>query len=421
MRKGWIILLVIVLAVVIGAALLRRARVEAAQSKRADAAASQRPIPVLGASVVTHDMPMYLRGLGTVAAYNTVAVKSRVDGQLVQVNFKEGQEVRAGALLAQIDPRPFEVQLHQAEANLAKDQAQVTDAKVNLERFTALYKEGVIAKQQLDTQSALVGQLQGAIGADNAQVENARLQLAYSRITAPISGRVGLRMVDPGNIVHASDTNPMLVITQLQPITVIFTLPEDYVPAILKHMRQGDLQVEAYSRDDKSKIATGKLLTINNEIDPSTGTNRLKAVFDNSKRLLWPNQFVNMRLLLDVKKNAITIPVAALQNGNQGTFVFVVKPDKTVEVRPVKVGFTEGNTGSIDQGLKPGELVVTEGQDKLQPNSRVEVQQQGSAPNRQASGSTPGSGDSLHPPSKPAPRLRSGQAPGGAPASVSSP
>jgi membrane fusion protein, multidrug efflux system len=390
MRKRlWIFVGVIGLAVVIGATLFRRARVEAAQNKRADAAASQRPIPVVGASVATRDLPIYLRGLGTVAAFNTVAVKSRVDGQLVRVNFKEGQEVRVGDLLAQIDPRPFQVQLHQAEANLDKDQAQAVDAKVNLDRFTALYKEGVIAKQQLDTQSALVGQLEGAIGADKAQVENAKLQLVYSRITAPISGRVGLRMVDAGNIVHASDTTPMLVITQLHPITVVFTLPEDYVPALLKHMRQGDLQVEAYSRDDKTKIATGKLLTINNEIDPTTGTNRLKAVFDNSERLLWPNQFVNMRLLLDVKKNATTVPVAALQNGNQGTFVFVVKPDKTVEVRPVKVAFTEANTASVDQGLSPGELVVTEGQDKLQPNSRVEVQQQGNAPSRQASGGPP--------------------------------
>jgi multidrug efflux system membrane fusion protein len=386
MRKGlWIILGVIVLAAVIGGTVFRRARVEAAHNKKADAAVHQRPIPVVGAPVVTRDMPVYLRGLGTVIAFNTVTVKSRVDGELMKVNFKEGQEVRTGELLAQIDPRPFQVQLHQAEANLAKDQAQVVDAKVNLDRFAALYKEGVIAKQQLDSQNALVGQLEGAIGADKAQIENARLQLVYSRITAPIGGRIGLRMVDPGNIVHANDTNGLLVITQMHPIAVVFTLPEDYVPAILKHMRKGDLQVEAYSRDDKTKIATGKLLTMNNEIDPTTGTNRLKAVFDNSERLLWPNQFVNMRLLLDVKRNATTVPVAALQHGNQGTFVFVVKPDKTVEVRPVKVGFTEANTASIDQGLAAGELVVTDGQDKLQPGSRVEVQQQGNGPNRQAS------------------------------------
>ena len=393
MRKGlWIILGVVVLAAVIGGTLFRRNRVEAAQSKKADAAASQRPIPVLGAPVVSRDMPVYLRGLGTVIAFNTVTIKSRVDGELVKVNFKEGQEVRAGDLLAQIDPRPFQVMLHQAEATQAKDEAQLADAKINLERFTDLYRQGVIPKQQMDTQSALVAQLEGAVGADKAQVENAKLQLVYSRITAPIGGRIGLRMVDPGNIVHATDTGGMLVITQMQPIAVVFTLPEDYIPAILKHMRQGGLQVEAYSRDDKTKLATGKLLTLDNTIDPTTGTNKLKAVFENPERVLWPNQFVNMRLLLDVKKNATTVPVAALQNGSQGTFVFVVKPDKTVEVRTVKVGFTEANTASIDQGLNPGELVVTDGQDKLQPGNRVDVQQ-GNAPNRQgAGGAAPASG-----------------------------
>ena len=385
-KRLWIILSIVILAAIIGGTLVRRSRVEAAQSKKADAAATQRAIPVVGAQVSARDMPVYLRGLGSVIAFNTVTVKSRVDGELVKVNFKEGQEVRAGDLLAQIDPRPFEVQLHQAQATQAKDEAQLADAQINLDRYTDLYRQGVIPKQQLDTQSSLVAQLQGAVGSDKAQVENAKLQLVYSRITSPISGRVGLRLVDPGNMVHATDTSGMLVITQLQPIAVVFTLPEDYVPAVLQHMRKGDLQVEAYSRDDKTKIATGKLLTLDNMIDPTTGTNKLKAVFENAERVLWPNQFVNMRLLLDVKKNATTVPVAALQNGSQGQFVFVVKPDKTVEVRPVKVGFTEGNTASVDQGLTVGELVVTDGQDKLQPNSRVEVQQQGNSPNRQASG-----------------------------------
>jgi multidrug efflux system membrane fusion protein len=389
MRKRlWIIIAVVLLAVIVGFTMVRRSRVEAAQSKKADAAATQRAIPVVAAQVTSRDMPVYLRGLGSVTAFNTVTVKSRVDGQLVKVNFREGQEVRVGELLAQIDPRPFEVQLHQAEAMQAKDEAQLADAKVNLERFTDLYKQGVIPKQQLDSQSSLVAQLQGSVGADKAQVENAKLQLVYSRITSPISGRIGLRLVDPGNIVHASDANGMLVITQMQPIAVTFTLPEDYIPAILQHMRQGSLQVEAYSRDDKTKIATGKLLTLDNVIDPSTGTNKLKAVFENTQRLLWPNQFVNMRLLLDIKKNATTVPVAALQNGNQGQFVFVVRPDKTVEVRPVKIGFTEANTASVDQGLQVGEVVVIEGQDKLQPNSRVDVQLQGNSPNRRAAGFT---------------------------------
>jgi len=277
------------------------------------------------------------------------------------------------------------VQLHQAEATLAKDQAQANDARVNLERYQALFKEGVIAKQQLDTQSALVGQFEGTIGADKAQIENARLQLVYSRITAPINGRVGLRLVDPGNIVHASDANGMLVITQLQPIAVIFTLPADYIPSVLQHMHDKTLTVEAYSRDDTTKIATGKLLTLNNEIDPTTGTNRFKAVFQNDQRLLWPNQFVNMRLLLDIKKNALVIPAAGVQHGNQGTYVYVVKPDKTVEMRPIKIGFTEGNTVDVDSGLNGGELVVTDGQDKLQPGMKVDVQQ-GNGPRRPGQG-----------------------------------
>jgi len=388
-KRLWIILAVVLLGVIVGGTLLRRSRAEAAQSKKADAAANQRAIPVVAAAVSSRDMPVYLRGLGSVIAFNTVTVKSRVDGELVRVNFKEGQEVKKGEVLAQIDPRPYEVQLHQAEATQAKDEAQLSDAQINLDRYSDLYRQGVIPKQQLDTQSSLVQQLKGAVGSDKAQVENAKLQLVYSRITSPIEGRIGLRMVDPGNIVHATDTNGMLVITQLHPIAVVFTLPEDYVPSVLMHMRKGDLQVEAYSRDDKTKLATGKLLTLDNVIDPTTGTDKLKAVFDNSERVLWPNQFVNMRLLLDIKKNATTVPVAALQSGNQGQFVFVVKPDKTVEVRQVKVGFTEANTASIDQGLNVGEQVVTDGQDKLQPNSRVEVQQ-GNGPNRQGSSNAPG-------------------------------
>ncbi|MGI9103294.1 MAG: MdtA/MuxA family multidrug efflux RND transporter periplasmic adaptor subunit [Terriglobales bacterium] len=337
-----------------------------------------RGIPVLAEAAKTQDVPVYLRGLGSVAAYNTVTVKSRVDGALMQVNFKEGDEVREGQLLAVIDPRPYQVQLHQAEANLAKDQAQMKDAQVNLARFESLWKEGVIAKQQLDTQAALVGQYEGAIGADRATIENAKLQLVYSRITAPISGRVGLRLIDVGNIVHANDPGGLLVITQLHPIAVMFTLPEDYIPAVLQAMRRGPLDVDAYTRDDRTKIATGKLLTLNNQIDPTTGTNRFKAVFQNQDRALWPNQFVNVRLLLQVKKNTLTVPNAAIQHGAQGTFAFVVKPDNTVEARPVKVGVTEGPLTEVDSGIANGEQVVTDGQDKLQPGAKVEVQK----PNR---------------------------------------
>jgi membrane fusion protein, multidrug efflux system len=339
--------------------------------------AANMAIPVAVAQINTRDFPIYLRGLGTVTPYNMVTVKTRVDGEIVKVNFREGQDVKQGELLAQIDPRPFEVQLHQAQGTEARDEAQLNDAKVNLARFQALYQEKVIAKQQVDTQAALVGQVAGAIQSDKAQVENARLQLTYSRVTAPISGRIGLRAVDPGNIVHAADPNGLAVITQIQPIAVIFTLPEDVLQQVLRQFRTGSLQADAYSRDDTTKIAAGKLLTINNLIDPTTGTDRLKAVFDNADRQLWPNQFVNIHLLVDVKKNAVVAPVAAIQHSNQGTFAYVVKPDKTVDVRQVKVGATEGNLVAVDSGLQAGDVVVTDGQDKLQANSKVEIRQGG--------------------------------------------
>ena len=334
-------------------------------------------LPIVAVPVTVRDVPIYLEGLGTVTAYNTVTVKTRVDGELVKVNFKEGDEVRQGQELALIDQRPFEVMLHQAEAQLARDKAQLADAQVNAERYDKLYREGVLAQQQAQTQQAVVGQLQGTIQADQAQIENAKLQLTYTRITAPIGGRVGLRLVDPGNIVHASDQNGLLVITQLHPIAVLFALPEDVLPSVRKQMKGASLSVDAYTRDDSTKVATGKLLTINNQIDPTTGTDKLKAVFDNVDNSLWPNQFVNIHLLLDVKKNALTVPVAGVQHGSNGSFAYVVKPDKTVEVRTITPGITEGNLASIDGGLQAGELVVTDGQDKLQPGSKVEVRQPG--------------------------------------------
>jgi membrane fusion protein, multidrug efflux system len=332
----------------------------------------QQAMPVAVAKVETRDLPVYLSGLGSVQAFYTVLMKTRVDGQLVAVNFREGQEVKKGDLLVVVDPRPFEVAVAQAEANLAKDQASLKDAQVNLERFKTLYQSGVISKQQLDTQDSLVGQLQGAIGSDQAAVANAKLNLTYTRITAPISGRVGLRLVDPGNIVHAADPNGLLLLTQMHPIAVIFTLPEDQLATVAQHMRSGALPVDAYSRDDQTKLASGKLLTIDNQIDVTTGTAKLKAVFDNQEQALWPNQFVNCRLLLEVKKNSTVVPAAAIQRGPQGTYVFTVKPDKTAEMRPVTVSLTQGNFAGISSGLSPGETVVTDGQDKLLPGSHVE-------------------------------------------------
>ena len=373
-RARIVIILGCVLLIVIGAAAVRYTKKPTQNSKGPAPNVAGRGVPVLAEAVATRDVPVYLRGLGSVSAFNTVTVKARVDGQITKINFREGQEVKQGDLLVEIDSRPYVAQLHSVEANLAKDEATLADAKLNLARYTELWKAGVISQQQFNTQQSLVGQLQGSIGADQAAIENAKLQVVYSRITSPIGGRIGLRLVDIGNIVHASDQNGLVVITQLQPIAVLFTLPEDYIPQVLQHMRKAPLEVDAYSRDDRTKLASGKLLTLNNEIDATTGTNKYKAVFPNEDRVLWPNQFVNIRLLLETRQNAITVPAAAIQRGNQGTFTYVVKPDNTVEPRVVKVGVTEGNLASIESGLQPGEMVVTDGQDKLQPGAKVEVQ-----------------------------------------------
>ena len=336
-------------------------------------ASTQIVVPVAVATAERRDVPVYLKGLGSVTASNTVSVKSRVDGQLSQINFKEGQHVNQGDLLAVIDPRPFQLALEQAQANLFRDQAQLKDAQRNYERFKSLFDDsGAISQQQVDTQKAAADQLEGAVRADQSQIDNAKLNLVYSHITSPISGRVGLRLVDIGNMVHASDTNPLLVITQLQPIAVVFTLPEDSLQNVSQHMHQSTLTVEAYSRDDQTKLATGKLLTIDNQIDQTTGTGRLKAMFDNPDDALWPNQFVNVRLLLETHKNTTVIPSVAVQTGPQGSYVFTVKPDKTVAVSPVTVSFTQNNVASITSGVAPGDIVVIDGQDKLQAGSKVD-------------------------------------------------
>src|SRR3989442_52153 len=329
-------------------------------------------VPVIVATAQRGDLPVYFNGLGTVTAFNTVTVRSRVDGQLVSVAFKEGQFVHEGDLLAQIDPRPFQVQLEQATGQLAKDQAQRKDAEVNFERYKLLFKEGVIPQQQLDTQAALVGQFDGAIASDQSQIDNAKLQLTYSRITAPISGRIGLRLVDAGNIVHASDTNGLLVITQLQPISVIFSLPQDQLPQVNAKLHFGDqLAVDAYDRDDTAKIASGKLQTIDNQIDLTTGTYKLKSMFTNADNALFPNQFVNVHLLVDTKRNLTIVPAAAIQRGPQGTYVYAADTDNTAKIRIVTIAQTTGDSVGLSAGLNSGDRVVIDGLDKLQDGTKI--------------------------------------------------
>ena len=373
----WILLLA---AVVAGVWYYRSARATSQAQDSASAVAKGRSgpgqggfiVPVVVATGQRGDLPVYFNGLGTVTAFNTVTVRSRVDGQLINVAFTEGQFVHEGALLAEIDPRPFQVQLEQAQGQLAKDQAQRTDAEVNYDRFKLLFKEGVIPQQQLDTQAALVGQFDGAIRSDQGQIDNASLQLTYSRITAPISGRIGLRLVDAGNIVHATDTNGLLVITQLQPISVIFSLPQDQLPQVVAKLRAGaPLPVEAYDRDDTAKLATGKLATIDNQIDLTTGTYKLKSIFSNENNSLFPNQFVNVHLLVDTKRNLIIIPAAAIQRGPQGTYVYAVATGNIAKIHVVTISQVTGNDVGLSAGLNPGESVVIDGQDKLQDGSKI--------------------------------------------------
>jgi len=370
LKRWWLWLPAAILLGIVVYSQLTKGR--AAEGPGRQGAPLQQSVAVTAAAAKKGDIGIYLTGLGSVTPVHTVTVKTRVDGELVRVLYKEGQIVKKGQLLVEIDPRPYEAQLTQAQGQMIRDQALLKNARVDQERYRVLTGQDSIAEQQYATQKSLVRQLEGTVKLDQGQIDNAKLQIVYSRITAPISGRIGLRPVDPGNIVHATDTTGLAVITQLEPITVIFTIPEDNLPAVLARLKAGaHLPVDAYNREQTKKIATGSLLTIDNQVDPNSGTVRFRAEFPNKDHALFPNQFVNARLLLETRYGVTLVPTAAIQRSPQGTFVYLVKADQTVTVRQVRLGPSEGDETAIDEGLAPGDRVVVEGTERLHEGSKV--------------------------------------------------
>jgi len=363
----WLLLVACLAAGIGGWRLLSASRADEPQAQPA----APQSVPVTTAQATRRDVPVNLTGIGTVQALNAVLVRARVDGTLDSVNFTEGQEVKKGDLLAVIDPRPYKATLDQALAKKAQDEAQLANARLDLARYTNLARSDFASRQSVDTQQATVNQLTATVQGDEAAIEAAALNLSFTHITSPLDGRVGLRQVDPGNLIHATDTTGLVTITQLRPITVIFTLPEQDLPQVVDGMHNGQLPVLAYDSQGKAKLSEGMLLTPDNTIDTATGTFRLKSVFPNQENRLWPGQFVTARVQVATDRNVVTVPSRAVQRGQDGLFVFVVKPDQTVAVQPVQVPLDEDGTAVVAQGLNGGEQVVVNGQSRLSNGTRV--------------------------------------------------
>jgi membrane fusion protein, multidrug efflux system len=344
-------------------------------AKSANAPAAPAPAPVVAATVAQHDVPIYLTGVGTVIAFNTDVVRAQIQGQITSIDFTEGQRVHAGDLLAQIDPRPYQAQIEQFTANRERDQAQLANAQANLNRYTPLEQKGFATTQLLDTQKAQVAQLQSAVKSDQALIDAANVQLSYTRLTSPIDGIAGIRQIDIGNVIHPTDANGLVVVTQIEPISVIFTLPETDLPEIQQQQQQtaAPLTVLAYSQDGKIKLDEGKLTLVDNEILQTTGSIRLKAEFSNQAHRLWPGELISMRLLLDTRHDGLTVPASVVQQGPQGAYAYVINPDSSVEIRPLKVAQVSDGEALIDSGLGANEQVVVDGQYKLQPGTHVTI------------------------------------------------
>jgi multidrug efflux system membrane fusion protein len=380
---------VVILVLAIGGLTYYRKQQAAAQAAKAKAAAANRSVPITTATVRQGPIGVYINALGTVTPVYTATITSRVDGQIVSVNYREGQMVRKGDVLIQVDPRPYQAALTQAQGTLAHDEALLSESRIDLDRYQLAFNRNAIAKQQLDDQTQTVKQFEGSVKNDQGTVASATTNVDYATIKAPIDGRVGLRLLDPGNIVTAGSTTPLVVIAQLQPITVIFSVAEDYLPQIQKQMRVGKkMSVEAFDRAQQTKLSTGSLLTLDNQVDTSTGTVKLKAIFPNQDLTLFPNQFVNTRLLVDTEQNASLAPTAAIQRDAQGTFVYLIKPDQTAAMQNVTVGTTDGSVAAV-QGLQPGQVIAITGFDKLQDGAKVSISNPSGGTNAN-SGAAPG-------------------------------